>query len=97
VFEPKREAAANPRANEDAETVIALGRRVYRFCRQSPEVLALDPPTVWRVIHDSYSGDAEDAHLLAKFKDTSAWAMAVLTAKVMHEAYAAGGLDEEPA
>ena len=101
MFEPEREDAAAFEAisttNADADSVIALGKRIYCFGKHSPEVFALDPTTIWRVIHDSYGDDAEGAHLLAKFEDTSAWVMAVLIAKVMHEAYAAGGLDEEPA
>jgi hypothetical protein len=99
VLEPKPAATSRSGlfANEDAETVIALGKRVYRFCKQSPEALRLDPSTVWRRIYDSTVDDAEGERLLTEFKDTSAWAMAVRTAKLMHEVYAAGGLEEEPA
>lgn len=102
VIEPQRQvfrdsALSNGNGNETAETVIALGRRIYRFCRPSPELLAFDPSTLWGMIFEA-AGDDEDARrLLAKFKDTSTWAMAVLTAKLVHEVYEAGGLDEVPA
>ena len=86
-----------PIARADPETVIALGKRVYRFFKRSPEFLVLDPSTVWRGIVESYADDAEGRQLLTKFEDTAAWAMGVRTAKLLHEVYAAGGLDEEPA
>jgi hypothetical protein len=100
VVEPKRygvERIAEANGNERVEIVIALGKRVYRCYRRSPELLAFDPSTLWQIISDSCGDDAEAEQLLAEFKDSSDWALAVLTAKVMHDAYVAGGLDEDPA
>jgi hypothetical protein len=99
-MEPGRQVlqgTSHPNRNEEAETVITLGRRVYRCCKQSPELLVFDPATLWRMIFDAAADDEDAKQMLVSFRDTSTWTMAVLTAKLMHEVYAAGGLDEEPA
>jgi hypothetical protein len=99
VIEPKApdDQGSAGRSRSEVEAIAALGKRIYRFCRPSPELLAFDPATLWRVIYASYDEDGEGRQVLAHFEDTSAWVMAVLTAKLMHEVYAAGGLEEEPA
>ena len=51
--------------NKTAETVIGVGKLIYRSCTQSPEILAFDPPTLWLVLHESYVNDAEARWLLA--------------------------------
>jgi hypothetical protein len=94
VIEP---TAPHALGKEAAEDVIALGRCVYPFYRRSPELLTLDPSTLWRVIHDSYADDGERRRLLEDFADTSTWTMAVRTAQLLREVYETGGLDEEPA
>jgi hypothetical protein len=89
--------APNAMGNEAADDVIALGKCIYRFYRRSPELLRLDPATLWRVMHGSYTDDGEGKRLLEEFADTSTWTMAVRTAQLLREVYEAGGLEEEPA
>jgi hypothetical protein len=99
VIDPEaHDARESPDSStSDAETVIALGRLVYRFCKRSPELLACDPTTLWDVIFDSFDGDGDGRRLLARCEGTSEWEMAVLTARLIREVYAAGGLEQEPA
>ncbi len=93
------EARGSPHPNtaDTAETVIALGKDVYRFYKRRPELVTFDATTLWRIMNDAYAEDGRVSSRLAAVEDSQAWVMAVGTAQLLHALYAAGGLDEEPA
>lgn len=95
----QRDARVVPETNaiETAEIVIALGKRIYRFYKGSPELLEADPATLWQIMYDAYDERDDGKQMLADVEGTWTWTMAASTAKLVHAVYAAGGLEEEPA
>jgi hypothetical protein len=78
------------------KTVIAVGKLVDRVYERSPELVTLDPATLWPLIDDAYGNDAEAQSLLGDVKAACMWPMAVLLAKLIREVYETGRLEEQP-